>query len=258
MGRGSVRAKAGGGAGMKRRPRSLTHLQCPAQIRAVTFDAGGTLIECWPSVGHIYAAAAARAGFSGIGPGALNRAFASAWHRFRDFRHAREQWAALVDATFGGLVQRPPSETFFAALYERFAEPEVWHVFEDVIPTLEALRSRGFKLGVVSNWDERLRPLLRKLKLTGYFDAVVVSCEAGACKPSPVIFREAARALGLRPAQILHVGDSREADVRGARAAGGHALWLRRKQQLPQPGVISSLRELAFAEPSARTRKPGS
>lgn len=243
MGRGAGREEAGCGARMKRPPPSLTRLRCPAEIRAVTFDVGGTLIECWPSVGHIYADTAARHGFLGVSPAVLNRAFASAWRRLKHFRHTRQQWAALVDATFGGLVQPPPSESFFPALYERFGEPDAWHVFDDVRPALQALRARGFKLGVVSNWDERLRPLLRKLKLAGYFDAVVVSCEASSCKPSPVIFREAARALGLRPAQILHVGDSREADVRGARAAGLQALWLRRKRTTGQRGEIHSLRE---------------
>ncbi len=102
---------------------------------------------------------------------------------------------------------KPPSETFFPELYERFGEPEAWRVFEDVTPAIDALASRGISLGIISNWDERLPPLLDGLGLSKYFEAVVISCEAGFPKPSPVIFEHAARKLGVAPEFILHVGD---------------------------------------------------
>jgi putative hydrolase of the HAD superfamily len=202
------------------------------------------LIECWPSVGHIYADVATRHGCAAIDPAVLNRNFASAWRNLKDFRHTRQQWAALVDATFAGLVQPRPSETFFAELFERFAEPGAWRVFNDVLTTLEQLKQREFRLGIVSNWDERLRPLLSALRIDGYFDALTVSCEVEAEKPARAIFSEAARQLGVAPADILHVGDDFEKDVTGARRAGFEALLLRRGEGAAPPGVIRSLREL--------------
>jgi len=213
-------------------------------IRAVTFDVGGTLIEPKPSVGHVYAEMAAAHGYPDIPVTALNQRFARAWQQFTDFHHAREQWAALVDATFGPLVREPPSQTFFPALYQRFTEPNTWHVFDDVIPTLQKLRARGLKLGVISNWDERLRPLLRNLNLDHFFQAIIVSCEAGSCKPSHAIFHAAARALELPPESILHVGDSLESDVHGARDAGFKPLLIRRGRKRVGHGEIRSLREL--------------
>ena len=105
-------------------------------------------------------------------------------------------WAGLVDATFRGLTDRPPSQTFFAELYDRFAAPDAWRVFEDVVPTLDALAARGLKLGVISNWDERLRPLLERLKLAGYFEIIVVSREVRASKPARAIFQHAVREAG--------------------------------------------------------------
>ncbi|HEY5910176.1 MAG TPA: HAD-IA family hydrolase, partial [Verrucomicrobiae bacterium] len=213
-------------------------------IHAITFDAGGTLMECWPSVGHIYSEVAARNGFRDVPVAALNRRFALAWRRFKAFRHTREQWAMLVDATFGELVQPPPSVTFFPALYERFTRAASWHVFDDVVPTLQSLRARGLKLGVISNWDDRLRPLLRALRLDRSFDVITISCEVGSPKPRAEIFCEAARALALPPATILHVGDSRESDFRGARAAGLQALLLKRGGGRVRPGEIRSLRAL--------------
>jgi putative hydrolase of the HAD superfamily len=229
--------------------KSLPRLAQPVEpldgIRAVTFDVGGTLIEPWPSVGHIYAAVAARNDYPGLSPHDLNRRFAAAWRDRPDFQHSRLAWADLVDATFRGLTARPPSSTFFPELYDRFSEPDAWHVFGDVFTTLKSLAARKVKLAVISNWDERLEPLLRRLKLARWFDAIVVSCHAGRAKPHLGIFRQAASALRLPPAAILHVGDSPGHDVQGARAAGFSALLLRRNVKRSSSGVIHSLTELS-------------
>jgi putative hydrolase of the HAD superfamily len=174
----------------------------------------------------------------------LNRKFAAAWKAARQFTYSRSDWAGLVDATFLGLTERPPSQTFFDELYARFAVPDAWRVFEDVVPTLDALAARGLKLAVISNWDERLRPLLAQLKLAGYFEVIVVSREVGAAKPARAIFQYAIRKLGLPSEDILHVGDSHSMDVLGARTAGLCALWLVRKSSVAKAGQIKSLREL--------------
>jgi len=197
-----------------------------------------------PSVGHIYAEVAARHGLGGMSPEALNRRFTLAWRRLDNFHHGYDEWAALVDQVFDGLTAIPPSETFFPELYQRFAEPGSWHVFEDVVPALEALAGRGINLGIISNWDERLTPLLERLDLRKYFQTLVISREVGFTKPSPVIFELAARNLGLAPHAILHVGDSPETDVAGARAAGFAALLLNRGAADDLDGTINSLRGL--------------
>jgi putative hydrolase of the HAD superfamily len=213
------------------------------RVSAITFDVGGTLIECWPSVGHIYAEVAARHGFV-VSPSLLNRRFKAAWQAFQNFRHTRSQWAELVDLTFGDLIEPPPSQTFFPELYQRFSEPDAWHVYEDVLPALQLLKSRGLKLGIVSNWDDRLRPLLRHLNLDVYFETVVVSCEMGACKPAREIFASACAALGCAPENTLHVGDNLEMDLRGAQSAGLQALQIRRGIEHPSVTELGSLREL--------------
>jgi len=190
-----------------------------AEIQAVTFDVGGTLIEPWPSVGHVYAEVAENYGHR-FDPEELNKRFRAAWKTKQNFRHSREDWAALVRATFTTDV----SDKLFADLYDRFASAKVWRVFDDVRPALLRLKEKGLKLGVISNWDERLRPLLEQLDLTCFFDAIIVSHEIGHCKPAPEIFREALRMLNVSGEHVLHVGDSETEDVAGARASGLHAI----------------------------------
>ncbi len=214
------------------------------EIEAVTFDVGGTLLQPWPSVGHVYAEVAARHGYE-VKPEALNRQFAAAWQAKKGFDHSREAWRALVDQTFTGLVKPSPSQALFDELYRRFESPAAWRVFADARPALEQLRRRGLKLGVVSNWDERLRPLLEQLDLSRFFDVIVISVEAGLAKPAAGIFLEAAAGLKLPPPAVLHIGDSVTEDLDGAQAAGLKAVLLdRRKQGWGHP-AIASLAELA-------------
>lgn len=207
------------------------------RIKAVTLDVGGTLLYPWPSVGHVYAEIAARHGVKTFSAEQLTERFKAAWRAQHSFEYSRADWAALVAEVFGNC--QPPSSTFFGELYDRFAEADTWKIFDDVIPTLEALRSHGVPLAVISNWDERLRGLLRKLNLDTYFEAFAISCEVGFPKPSQVIFRHAAAALDLRPDAILHVGDSFEMDVAGARAAGFQALRIHRGNKPPQDSLHS-------------------
>lgn len=230
--------------------RSLNEYAPPSAIRAVTFDVGGTLIEPWPSVGHVYSAVAKRHGID-VPPESLDQQFALAWKTKNNFAHGKADWSDLVDKTFAGLTHAPLSRLLFEELYEEFAQPAAWRVFADVVPCLERLKRNGLKLAVVSNWDERLRPLLSALDLARYFDAIIVSQEAGHAKPAREIFQLAADKLALRPGEILHVGDSRKEDFEGARAAGFQAMVVRRGKTAEEQGTITSLVEVCHAQNKA-------
>jgi putative hydrolase of the HAD superfamily len=214
-------------------------------IRAVTFDAGGTLLAPWPSVGHVYAEVAAQHGHESLSPEGLNRQFASAWRAKKNFVHSRLCWLELAKKTFAGFLDEISVQDLFDDLYHRFAGAAAWRVFDDVLPTVDWLRKRGFKLGVVSNWDERLRPLLTELRLTPWFDAVVISVESGCAKPAPEIFHLAAEQLSLPQSSVLHVGDSATEDLAGAQSAGLHSLLLERQAQSGACPRMRSLRELS-------------
>ena len=218
---------------------------CKEAIGAVSFDAGGTLIEAAPSVGHVYAQVASEFGVSGLNPENLSQRFFELWHAKENFNYSREEWYALVRAVFGEHSARLP-EAFFPAIYDRFAGPEAWRVCPDAWEALDVLASHDIPMAVISNWDERLRPLLARLKLIPFFHAIVISREVAFAKPSPVIFEVAARKLGLPPERILHVGDSYTEDVEGARAAGFQAVLLARNKTADLPNQIVSLKQLKF------------
>ena len=214
------------------------------RIQAVTFDVGGTLIRPWPSVGGIYAEVAAQHGVKNLSPEKLNKKFATAWRAKKNFQHTHEDWAKMVDQSFAGLCEPLPSQTFFPAIYQRFAELGAWRMQDDVLPALDALASKDIPLAVISNWDARLRPLLEQFRLDRYFEIIVVSCEVGFAKPSPVIFEHAAKKLGIAPEHIVHVGDSAKEDVAGSKAAGVGALLIDRDKEAIEAGQICSLRQL--------------
>jgi putative hydrolase of the HAD superfamily len=213
------------------------------RIQAVTFDAGGTLVEPWPSVGHVYAEIANRHGLPGIAPQLLTQSFAKAWKARKDFGYSIPEWEGIVAETFATITGAKPDAALFDDLYRRFAEPDAWRVFDDVFPTMEALRRRGLRLAVISNWDTRLIPLLNAIGLSKVVEFVVVSAETGFHKPSVEIFHHAAKRFGLPPETILHVGDSEQEDVNGARAAGFEAIRIARRD-LTANSAIRSLTEI--------------
>jgi HAD superfamily hydrolase (TIGR01509 family) len=112
-----------------------------------------------------------------------------------------------------------------ARLYERTVAAESWEAFPDALPTLEAVRSRGVRVAVVSDTGFDLRPALDRVGLMPYFDAVLMSYEQGVCKPAAAVFRAACDRLGVRPARALMVGDNPLTDA-GAVTAGLYAFLL--------------------------------
>ena len=213
------------------------------RTQAVTFDVGGTLIQPWPSVGAIYAEVAGRHGFSGLDAERIERQFHQAMAERAEFQHTKEEWFGVVRESFRGLLSEAACAAFFPFLYERFGRADVWRVYGDVLPALDQLAERGFRLAAVSNWDARLRPLLRDLSLIPFFEAVSVSSEVGFLKPSAVLFEHALRMLGLPAGAVVHVGDSFAEDVVGAKSAGLAAVLLQRTRKNGR-GSISQLTDL--------------
>ena len=234
-----------------------------SRLRAVTFDAAGTLFALAEPVGVTYAefAAAHRLPLDPTGLEArLRAALADApplafGTRDETARALLERrwWRRLVRRVFGDAARHPAFEACFRRLYAHYAEPRAWRVFPEVLPALGALRARHLRLAVVSNFDSRLPVLLAALGLEGPFDAVLFSSAIGSAKPAPGIFRAAVTALGVLPGATLHAGDDPSADVAGALAAGlGAALVDRAGHRPPLPAGVHVIATLAEIEPLVR------
>lgn len=117
-----------------------------------------------------------------------------------------------------GMESEPPPE-LGQALFSRFAQADLWRVYDDVPAHLETWHRRGLRLAVVSNFDSRLPGLLHSLGLAPWLEAVVVSSAVGAAKPDPRPYQQALAQLNLAASEVWHVGDSPE-DGAGAHAAG--------------------------------------
>jgi putative hydrolase of the HAD superfamily len=220
----------------------------------IFFDAAGTLIEVRGGVGDIYSRFARQYGLE-LAPGAIQARFAPAFRRQPPMAFPAgtpadrlqslewEWWRTLVRAVFAE-TPFPRFEEFFAAVFAYFGRAEAWSVFEDAAPALDALRARGVRLAVISNFDGRLEGLLGELGLAAYFDAIHLSTRLGAEKPDPAIFRAALQFHGVEPERALHVGDRVEADVDGAIAAGMRAVLVDRAGTSRREPRIARLDEL--------------
>ncbi|MEE3053284.1 MAG: HAD-IA family hydrolase [Planctomycetota bacterium] len=218
-------------------------------IRFVYFDCGGTLLTVRPSVGSIYSLRAAAHGFS-VEADLLDERFRQAWNDSKERARQRNyvcsdevlrgEWLRIVTDTFGEAIAEEEIGPVFADLYEYFVAPSAWTLDPAIRPLLGRLRGQGLGLGILSNWDRRLRRTLEQLELLEFFDQVVISNEVGWEKPHREIFELAIEKSGCGAENILHVGDSMEADILPATELGLAALWVDRQgfRQQPPGGVF--------------------
>lgn len=200
-------------------------------IRAVLFDAAGTLIHLPRGVGWHYRTIAARHGMT-LTEESLGQAFAKAF-KDAERRAATEGprpdddkgwWKRLVRRVLAGCGQEPADEEFdamFEELYAHFGRPGVWSLYPEAMQVLEDLHGR-YRMAIVSNFDRRLYPVLEELGVSRFFETMVISSELGIDKPAPRMFITAMDRLGVLASETVHVGDDPEQDWRAAEAAGLH------------------------------------
>jgi putative hydrolase of the HAD superfamily len=213
----------------------------------VLLDALGTLVELerpWP---HLVDELAARGVV--VGEDVARAAMLAEMAYYRAHHDEAVDWATLKDLRrrCAGVVQEQlqtalPLDDVLDALLGAIR----FRAYPEVPGVLARLRAGGARLAVVSNWDISLHDVLERTGLRPLVDAVVISAELGVAKPDPAIFRAALDRLGAGPEGALHVGDSLEHDVAGARAAGLEAVLVARNGAAAPEGVrvVRSLAEL--------------
>jgi putative hydrolase of the HAD superfamily len=206
----------------------------PPHVRAVFFDAVGTLIHPAVPAPRKYADAAARAGLT-LTEGEVRARFVAV---FRDEeKRDREaswvtseerevaRWRHVVARTLAGAAD---PDALFRELYDHYAEPEAWAVDPVATRVFAELRGRGLVLGLASNYDRRLEAVVDgHAELRGLLPNVVISSRVGHRKPGGAFFAAVLGTVnGLSPDEIAFVGDDVENDYAGATAAGMLAILL--------------------------------
>lgn len=220
---------------------------------AVLCDAVGTLIYPCPGVVDAYDAAAQRFG-SSLPPESIRLRFREAFvrqetidasavppHRTDEVRE-RQRWRTIVGQVFPDMQD---CEGVFNALWDHFAQPQHWRVYDDVAPCFDQLRIAGYGLGIASNFDDRLDAICHAHETLAGISRFV-SSRIGYKKPSPEFFCSIERSLNLPAEKILLVGDDLENDYHAARRAGWQAVLLDRDGcGRNVTATIASLRDLA-------------
>eukprot|EP00899_Mesostigma_viride_P008445 jgi/Mesvir1/17601/Mv08832-RA.1 len=205
---------------------------CPGRkYDALLVDVGGTLLDVKEPVDVVYQRVARKHGIDvsiaelrqgirqGVASWMAGLGSRDDGSKIQYVGDGKPFWRHIVENATGSC-----NPAIFEELYEYYKSPDVWQVAEGAEEALTRLRQSGVKLCICSNFDTRLKPLLRNLGCIDWFDEVVVSAEVGHEKPAPQIFLACCERLGVPPTRALHVGDDLVADVEGGQLAGVRAL----------------------------------
>jgi len=212
--------------------------------RAVLLDALGTLVELEPPAPRLRRLLA-EAGFE-VSEDTAQRGFAAEIAYYLE-HHLEGSNAAAVEELRDRCAEAMRAGLEVPGLDQATArrvmlEALEFRAFDDAPPALEALRGRGLRLVVVSNWDCSLPWWLERAGLAALVDGFVSSGEVGAAKPARRMFERGLEVAGVEAAEAIHVGDSVENDIAGARAAGIRPVLIRRNGDAPSDvEAVSSL-----------------
>ena len=224
-------------------------------IRAVFFDFGGTLARGELLVNEPWRAWVRAADTVGLRleEREIRRLNAEADARFdgliyayhgrtAEFWKMRDGW--VIERL--GITER--ADEYFDALQAIFNDYSLIHPYPEALDALRTTKARGLYVGVISNFNDALLPVLKYHGLDQFVDDVTYSEAVGVEKPDPRIFEHALRKAGCAPVRALHVGDSWEADYLGARGAGMEAVWLNRPGR-SAPAPCREIRDLTALLP---------
>jgi putative hydrolase of the HAD superfamily len=202
----------------------------PPGVRAVFFDAVGTVIHPEPAAADAYAHIGRTFG-SRLEPAEVRRRFSVSFKRQEehDLRHGLrsdeqrelQRWQMIVSEVLDDVDDQ---EGCFQALYEHFARPASWRCEPDSAAVFLALHGAGYQVGIASNFDSRLRLVLEGIPEMSGVRRLAISAEVGWKKPAPRFFARMCELAALEPEQVLLVGDDPDNDFAGARCSGLHAL----------------------------------
>ena len=172
-----------------------------------------------------------------------------------DLDTAEKWWAALepvFERTFRALGVDPQrADRFARRLREYYRAPHRWHLYPDVLPTLDALSAQGWRHALLTNHVPDLPQILAALGLADRFVHLGNSAATGYEKPHPRAFELLTEAVGP-VSEIWMIGDSPTSDYAGAERAGWNALLVRQTAPTSQPSVANLDDLVTFLGAAAR------
>jgi len=210
-------------------------------IKTVFFDAGNTLLTPAIPESQVLSDAAASLGIS-IDAAVIEEHIPAMYEYYEslfaqdnsvwaDEKRAADIWMSMYHYICGVLGIAEYSHQIARKGYEVYLDSKSWTVFDDVMPTLLALRSRQLPIGIISNWDCSLDGIIDGMGLRQHFSVIVSSAVAGLYKPQIEIFNYALDLLGATGETSMYVGDHVHADVGGALNAGMTAVLIDRENR---------------------------
>jgi HAD superfamily hydrolase (TIGR01549 family) len=178
-----------------------------------------------------------------------------AWERYGALKNAGHAaaWRNMIEVFLRqGGVPTERLEMLTGWLWEQQSSKNLWRQpIPGMIELARELARAGVKLAIISNSEGRMAELLVELGWSETFSVIADSGRLGIDKPSPGIFQHACAALGVACSELVHIGDSWEADVEGALNVGAQAVWFderHRQRELPSgvygAGSAAELREV--------------
>ncbi len=239
-------------------------------VRWILFDAVGTVIHPDPAAIRVYQQAAQRRGLSLEADQievrfrrALQAHFApdpdaeDPWWTSEE--RETQRWQSIVADSLPEVFEQErrqdqrngmePMRDCFEELWSHFASPAHWRLDPAVPDVWRQLRTRGYRIGIASNFDSRLETICRGLPPLDSADRLFHSALLQTRKPGTRFFRAIEATLGVSNRSAVLVGDDWENDYQAATAAGWTAFWLNRRavpKAMPAPAasVLTDLRQL--------------
>ncbi|HEY2777284.1 MAG TPA: HAD family hydrolase [Gaiellaceae bacterium] len=214
-------------------------------VRAVVFDVDFTLARPGPDLGpEGYERLGARYGLA-LDPARYDDARRAALvdlKRHPELDHDEEIWIRFTQRIIEGMGGAGDTYAAACEMEGAWAHANHFELYDDAIPTLDALRDRGLKLGLLSNSARDLDEFVGHHGLA--VDAVLTSRAHGKTKPHEAIFRRMLELLDVVAGEAVMVGDTVEDDVEGAAAVGMRAVLVDRDLRYPEQPSIADLRAL--------------
>jgi HAD superfamily hydrolase (TIGR01549 family) len=214
-------------------------------VRAVVFDVDFTIARPGPDLGPDgYRRLGERYGLT-LDPACYEDARRAALvdlKRHPELDHDEEIWIRFTQRIIEGMGGRGDTYAAAAEMEGAWVHAHHFELYDDALPTLDALRDRGFLIGLLSNSARDLEAFVTHHRLS--VDAVLTSYAHGKTKPHATIFRRMLQLLEVAPAEALMVGDTVDDDVEGALAVGMRAVLVDREGRYPERESIDDLRAL--------------